>query len=502
MTARERISAERWAIAAFIGAIAACLAVPATVALRIPPAFGVPIGLLAGIACAFAAAPRLPTAWDGALVRHRWLCGLWLLLALFALARTAGVALFMADANQPWASAMWFDDFYIRHNCFSAWWKAAHLAREGVENIYASDPYAGFEGRFKLDDFLYMPQFLILPLAGVATGADFLQLRAIWFTLEGVLVAVAMLALCGWIGGTAARRAALLIPAVWVATPVLLTLQLGNFQLAGIAMAVLAMILFERDRPAAGGALLGFAVFKIFPAVLCGYLLFARRWRALAWTIAFSLAYSVVAWLAMGAKPFDTFVHYELPRIVDGEAWTWLENEGLEAVVAINDSVPGMVLKLKQVGVPGMSHAVEGELSWLWTAVVIALTVLAALRRNALSHLERATTWLALLALAAFRSPFVPDTYGLFPVIWLWSLLAAAALPRARNVVVIALLWLAFAAVLPFSGVLATDLQERLALSTLSQCLAIGVCIWVLLCPPARARAEDAESLALRSAPA
>ena len=491
MATGGRIPAERWVIASVAGALAACLAVAAFAAFHIPLSIAALLAAIVGVAAAFVLAPRLPRTWDGTSRMHRAICVLWIVLAVVAIARTAGVALFMADAQQPQASAMWFDEFYIRHNCFSAWWKGAQLAREGVDNIYASDPYAGFEGRFKLDDFLYMPQFLILPLAGIATGADFLQLRAFWFALEGTLVAFAMLALCAWVGNGAGRRAALLAPAVWVATPVLLTLQLGNFQLAAIAMSMLAMMCFERERPIAGGALLGFALFKIFPGLLCAYLLFARRWRALAWTIAFAIAYSAIAYFAIGPKPFLAFVQYELPRIADGDAWTWLENDGLEAVVAINDSVPGMVLKLKQLGVAGMNHAVEGELSWAWTAIVIALAALAAVRRATLSRTERAMTWLALLALAAFRSPFVPDTYGLFPVIWLWSLVAATALPRRRNVAVLSLLWIAFAAVLPFTGALAADLHERLALSTLSQCLAIAICVWVLLRRPRAAQPAE-----------
>lgn len=492
-----RISAERWIIAALAGAVAACLAAPATAALRLPLAFGIPYAIIAGIACTLAIAPRLAKILDGALARHPRLCALWLAFAVLAVVRTAGVALFMADPNLPQASAMWFDDFYIRHNCFSAWWKAALLARDGVENIYASEPYAGFEGRFKLDDFLYLPQFLILPLAGIATGADFLQLRALWFTIEGLLVAIAMLSLCRWIGDDGGCRSALLVPLVWLSTPVLLTLQIGNFQLAAIAMSVLAMVLFERRQPVLGGALLGFAVFKIFPAVLCGYLLFARRWRALAWTIGFILAYSVVAWLALGGKPFDAFVHYELPRIVNGDAWSWLENEGLEAVVAINDSVPGLVLKLRQLGVAGMSHAAQSGLTWTWTAVVIALTALTAMRSAAFTRMQHGMVWLALLALAAFRSPFVPDTYGLFPVIWLWSLLAADAWPRPRRLALFAFLWLAFTAVLPFSGAFATDLHLRLALSGVSQCLAVAACLWV---PLSRLRARTREPVVAHAA--
>ena len=228
-------------------------------------------------------------------------------------------------------------------------------------------------------------------------------------------------------------------------------------------MSMLAMLAFERGRNAAGGALLGFAVFKIFPGLLGVYLLATRRWRAALWTFGFFLIYSLIAYAEMGPKPFESFVHYELPRIANGEAWAWLENEGLEAVVAINDSVPGAVLKLRQLGVPGMTRGAETIVSWIWTALAVLLTVLAARRAQQQSRLERAASWLAILAVAAFRSPFVPDTYGLFPVVWLWSLVAASALPRTRTIVVLTGLWIALAAVLPFSGMPLPDLLGRTA---------------------------------------
>jgi hypothetical protein len=191
-------------------------------------------------------ARRLPPAWDGLARTHPVLGALWLLLGLVAAARLAGVALFMVDVEQAQYSAYGFDEFYIRHNCFSAIWKAAELARGGTENLYDPTHYAGFENRFKLDEFLYLPPFLIVPQAGLALGGDFLGLRALWFALSGLALLGAMLAVPAWIGGEVGRRAALLVPLMWLATPVVLTLQLGNFQLLAIALALLAMLAFER----------------------------------------------------------------------------------------------------------------------------------------------------------------------------------------------------------------------------------------------------------------
>lgn len=483
----DRISVERWIIAALLAGLLAMLPAVAAAAF-VPVAYAPPVALAIALLLAAIATPRfarrLPREWDGLRYAHPWLSALWLLVALIAIARTAGVALFMVDPAQAQASAYWFDEFYVRHNCFSGLWKAAGLAGQGVENLYDPEHYTGMEGRFKLDDFLYLPQFLILPRAGIALGGGFLELRALWFAAEGALLAATVFALGRWIGGVPGRRIALLMPALWLSTPVLLTLQLGNFQIAAIAMSLLAMMLFWRERPVLGGALLGFAVFKLFPGLLGLYLLTARRWREAAWTIGFAALYSVIALLWMGTQPYEAFFQFQAPRILSGEAWSFLWLDGLEPVVAINDSVPGLALKLDVLGVAGMTPMVEKTISWVWTLAVFALAILAARRAHAMSRLELVSTWLALLALAAYRSPFVPDHNGLFAPIWLWLLIAAGTRLTPPRIALLALAYLALSAVLPFGGIDLPELGGRLALSTASQCLAIGLCLWVVLRRP------------------
>lgn len=490
MTASAAISLERGSVSAFVLSIFMVLLTVTLSAAGLPPVANFMLAALLAITLFSRLARRLPVQWDGLYSSHKWLCLLWLLLACVALTRLSGVALYMADATHAQFSAMWFDSAYINHSCFSGYWKGAMLAKEGIENIYDSDAFDGFEGNFKLDTFLYPPQFLILPQVGIALGGSFMQLRAIWFALDCALIMATMLALCITIGGAQARRAALLLPALFLATPTLLTLQTGNFQLASIALSVLAMMLFERKQNAAGGALLGFAAFKIFPGILCGYLLFTRRWRALAWTIAFTVIYSLVGYALFGGKPIYDFIHTELPLIASGELWSWLELDGLQGVVAINDSVPGLVLKLQQLGVPGMTRALMINVSWIWTLVVIALSIVAARRELRMSQLERAGMWIGLLGLAALRSPFVPDDYGLFPALWLWVLLAASIKVTRSHIVMLVLLWLSFAIVYPYAIEQAADAIPRLWLSSFSQMLAIALCTWAVLRTPTLAARE------------
>lgn len=480
------ISIERRVIALLLAALFGVFAAVGCSALFAPSS---PLSWLAllPLAAALLLSPRLahrlPARFDGISRGRRLLSALWLLLALTALARTAGLGAYMADPQRPQASAIWFDPFYVNHSCLSGYWKASELARTDGVNIYDESPYEGNEGRFKLDTYLYPPQFLLLPRAIGAFGGGFQQLRAVWFALDGALLAGAMLALCGWIGGQAGRRAALLLPAAWLALPTLITLQTGNFQLPALALSVLAMLLFQRGRNVAGGALLSIAAVKIFPGILLAYLLFCRRWRPLGWSVAWSLAGAGLGLALLGPAPFRDFVGFELPRIASGELWSWLALDGLEGVAAINDSVPGLVFKLRLLGLSGMDHHMMAGAAWAWSFLLVAVAAVAARRAQGAPALRQAAVWISLLGLSALRSPFVPDDYGLFPALWVWCLLAASATASAARIAGLAALWLAFALVMPFSLAEPGQLPLLLTISTASQLLALGLWLWASLRP-------------------
>jgi len=478
MNPQERISLERWSVAALIVVLAALLAAVAAVAFGVPLRVGMLVALVLALSLCAWIARRLPREWDGIRRKHRVWSILFLVVALAAVARTAGVAWFMADATHPQAAVYTFDPFYTAHSCYSGYWQAAELARAGTADVYDTNLYRGWIGRFEVDEFLYVPQFLILPRFGLALGGDFYRVRAAWFALEAATLAAAALALCLWIGGAAGRRVALVLPALWVSTPILATLQIGNYQLAAIALAMLAMVSFDRNRPALGGALLAMAGFKFFPGLLCVYLVAAKRWRALAWTIAFSLLFCGATYLWMGGQPFKAFVRSDMPRLISGRAWAALLED--PDVAAINDSVPGLVLKLKILGVKGMSHLLEVTVAWSWTVMLVILTGLAGRRSPQLSRVERACCWLSLLTLASFRAPFVPDIYGLIAPLWLLTLVAVSAKVTWRNGIGLVVAWIALNAVVPFENTPLAG-KYRLMVSTASQLVAIGLCLYVLV---------------------
>ncbi|MCU1347918.1 MAG: hypothetical protein JWO56_948 [Acidobacteria bacterium] len=402
-------------------------------------------------------------------------------VALLAAVRLWAMAFFMMDSAHAELSVLWFDPFYIRHNCFSASFLAAKLAMEHAANpylseLYDTDLYRNFLGRFTMDEFLYPSPFLLLPRLGLVFTKSFLTLRAMWFAIEAATFAAGLAVVAKWVGGDEGRRALLLTPALWLSTPVLLTLQIGNFQLAGIAMAMMAMVAFERGRRATGGALLGFALFKIFPGIVLVVLAMQRRWRDIAWTIGFSIAYTAASVAWMGTTPLLQFFRYGLPRIMHGDAWAFMELQIpiIHQVVAINQSIPGLALKLHQFGVPlDMRDGVQ-KMSLVYSILVLGLAVLAGLRMEAADRLTRAQLWIALIALAALRSPFVPDTYALPPVLWLWSLTLPKLWYRRAALTAGLLLWVPLSTVLPFEGPLGTEGHLRLFLGLTIQVIAVA----------------------------
>jgi hypothetical protein len=189
-----------------------------------------------------------------------------------------------------------------------------------------------------------------------------------------------------------------------------------------MAGSILAMLAFERGRHAVGGLLLAVATLvKIFPGVLVLYLLFRRQWRSAGWAIGCAAAITLIALAVLGPAPFHAFLSYQLPRLSSGEALETVFVHDL-AIVG-NQSIYGLVQKLGLLGVPGMSGRSAATVSWLYNLVLLGLVALAA--RPDPSRARQALVWLALLQLASLRSPFLPDTYAQFSLVWMLTLLLA-----------------------------------------------------------------------------
>ena len=100
--------------------------------------------------------------------------------------------------------------------------------------------------------------------------------------------------------------------------------------------------------------------------------------------------------------------------------------------MAINLSIPGIVFKLKLLGIGNMGFGAARVVGTLYMLVAVLATVALALRapRDGTGPL----IWLTVLLLATLRSPFLPWAYGTFPALWLLTLFVAAGVPRSWTV--------------------------------------------------------------------
>ena len=473
--------------------------------------FAVLVGLGAGqlVAAAIASAlalagtlflaGRLPAQLDGALGRHPLLSILWVTIGLGAVGATARLATFMVDETRVSRSVFPFDEFYVHHSCLSAHFESARLQREGVANVYEHTNFEGPKGEprflrsFVVDVFIYPPPFLLLSRLGLALSEDFAVWRAVWFGLEGAIVAAGLLAVAWSIPGGVGRRALLLLPLVWLSLPLLTTLQFGNFHLVAVSGSILAMLALERGQHALGGALLAaLALGKVFPGILVLLLLLQRRWRSVAWTAAFGALFLGVSWFVLGEAPFRAMITYNLPRLASGAA---VETQfAYPDAIAASHAIFGFVQKLELLGVPGASRRLAMSVSWLYTGALVLFAVLGARARTS-GPLARVLVWLALVQLASLRSPFTPDTYALVPILWLLTLLLADTQWGSRRSVGLLGLILLANYIVPTVPIM--PLPALLMLGLLLQVTFFGLCVGTLVARSARGDGETAPVLAV-----
>ncbi len=427
------------------------------------------------------------------------------LATLAAAGYTGRLAIYMFDESRTSYSVL-DRDFFRNHSCLSSYTEAARLAPTGA-NIFdpavysevASDGGRGTRhiGSFEVDLYQYPPPFLVLPALAERLGLGFLAVRTLWFLIQMTILVGSLVLTASWIGGTRGAIAAMFIPMMFLAPTTRVALQSGNFQVTAFPLAMLAMIAFFKFRPASagtalGGIALGFcAVSKIYPGVLGIVLLVQRRWTAVAATVASGAVITAVALGAVGTKPFLDFVHYQLPRIDSGQAFFWIE---FPDMAPVNQSVYGLVTKLRALGVPGTSAATANLASSVYALLLMVVAVIGARRLQRLTdasagasliRLRHAQLWLGLLSLASFRSPFVPDAYGLVGTLWLLTLLATERQRIAEWGALIAL-GVSFSIVLD-GGLVPTPVPVWMTLGSLAiQLAAYGINFFAVLAPARR----------------
>lgn len=430
---------------------------------------------------------RLPTTLDGLAKRHKLLFALYAVLALASIVKTAQLSIFVGDPIRADMQALPGNAFTETHSCLTAYVHADTLNRKRVDNLYEDQFYYGSLGLpplppgvenpyrpFHLDNFSYPPPFLLFMAPLAPFSGDFFAQRALWFGLSGLLLALGLWIVARFIDGPASHRVLLLAPLLFGSLPILVALQIGNFQIATVVLSIVAMVAFERGRSATGGALLALAIVsKISPGILGVVLLVQRRIRSAAITAGFGVALVALSVLRYGTSPIKSFVTYALPRLSSGQAFPFMETK---SGILTNMSPFGFAFKLRLLGLDvGDPWHLARRIAQVYTVAVILLAIAAA--RRAAERRDQAVTWMALLVLAAMQSPFAPG-YVTLGLLWATTLLSIEV-RSARGGIGLVLVWLLILVVPP--GLPPATLAVRSMVQTV---VIIGVSAWLILRRP------------------
>lgn len=420
---------------------------------------------------------ELPEEIDGLSKKYKIKTFFFILLAILTITLISRLGVFMNDFQNVEASVLPGIPFFKTHSCLTAYVHAIHLIENGVENIYDTINWSheanSLYAPFILDAFMYPPPFLLLPKFLFSMTNSFMIMRGIWFGFSGIFISIVFWKIAKWTSARNEWHSIFLIFLVGSSLSVLVTLQTGNIHHVTIAMAILAMYLFERNKPIVGGALLAFAIAsKISPGLLCIVLLVQRRWRDLIWTFLFGFLYLILSILIFGIKPVEDFIFYEIPLLRSGQAMYWLDKQTNE--ILINVSPFGIPFKLKLLGIildnPWQIAKVIGN---AYTVVIIIVTIY--FSRLGKNPRQQACLWLGVLTLAGFQSPFAPGYVGI-PLLWGITLIAADYKSR-KGIFLLAVGWILLTVLIPvppFSEFVG-------ALFSLFQQLVAFVAIWILL---------------------
>lgn len=413
--------------------LAVTLALMAWPALKATTALAaLPLTLLLGAVSAWYIRRRLPADLTADLTalagKRRWLTVLWFLLIALGMVQTARQSLHIADPSRDW----WLttrQSLWAEHACMVAYVYAADLHRQGESNIYEAEHYPGMNPTAEThvtvanlvpeDPYVYPPQFLMLPRLAIALSGDFQVIRAVWYSLQAILMVGVTLLLARWYGGAAGTLALVLTPLLWFSVPSIYNLQYGQIHVTSFLLAMASFVAFERQRNLSGGALLALAILcKGYGAFVLIPLLLWRRWRALLWTGIWGVGLTLLAVAVLGWAPFESFFTYHLPRLQSGAAFAFEEAwpDFRVVLLAGNLSLFAFVRKLGEFGLGGMTDDLARVIHGLFTLSVIGATMLSSRVQDGRS---RALCWLALLNLASLTSPAAWGDYVPFGSLWL-----------------------------------------------------------------------------------
>jgi hypothetical protein len=487
----RRVVASLWAAAAMPTLVLA-LTVPAARALglfeRVPVVALVVLGTLAGPALV-AALPRLaaqlPESLDDWLApSNRKLLALWAAAGLFALFSLGRMAVFLGDPGQTACSLDPAQPFLVRHSCLTAYMHGAILSTDPAANVYdlafveeSMDPppplpptAAGF-APFTLDAFGYPPPFLLLSRAMLLLTTTFASQRILFSAASLLLLLFACAAAAKTLGGVAERRIFLLTPLFMASPLVLITLQVGNFHLAAVALCLLCWVTLETRRDGLTGALLAVATLaKIFPGLLGVLLLVQKRWRAVGFTCLAAAAIIALSVAVLGTKVWHDFLFYHLPNVQSGEALRFMAGSPRE--IAFNIAPFGIPFKLAALGLGAFGWREARLFGNVFTLLLLVLAVVAGRAKGSPTH--RLMVWLSILMLASLRSPYAAPF--VLSTLLVLLLVLSSELRSARGVVAFALICALFTLPAPFA-----DPRGQIAASLVRVLLFYVFLVWAAL---------------------
>jgi len=424
-----RLGIERLIISGTFNCISGLAFLVGLKALGISFSIAIPIAILIALSGMFLLAKRLPAELIGIRIRKPWLSFFWFITALAGVLLIGRLSIFMIDPLQTQYSLFPGDQWLVEHCCLTAYSESAKFASAGEKNIYDKLHYMekvtnkGYNDlipfrkveNFKVDLYHYPPTFLLLPLICQAvTGGDFLNLRMLWFAI-GVLCLITTLGLIIYrLEPKGKLRMIGMTPLVLCSLPVLVGFQMSNVQIIVISISIISMLLIPISKPVGGLLLAMSSVAKIFPGILVVYLLAKRKFREVFWVAGFAVVLSVLAFIIVGANPFQAFIEYELPKLSSGEAFSRPFTNAF--AVARNMAPFGVPLKLGWLGVPGMTLEVGRIVSSIHLLMVIILAFWSG-RQKPRTNTEMISVWISLIALGSLVSPFAPANYVLVSVI-------------------------------------------------------------------------------------
>lgn len=414
-------------------------------------------------------ADQLPEELDGLSKQYKIRTFLFLLLSIITIVLISRLSIFMNNFEYSGASVLPFIPFFKTHSCLTAYVHAIQLIEIGTENLYdpSNWPNSGNEkyAPFLLDAFMYPPPFLLLPKLLFSITNSFPVQRAVWFGFSGIFIASVFWIIAKWTGKKNEWHSIFLIFLVGSSLSVLVTLQTGNIHHVTIAMAILAMYLFEKKQPVFGGALLAFAIIsKISPGLLCVVLLVQRRWKDLFWTSVFGVIYLGLSIFIFGYDTLKDFIFFEIPLLRSGQAMYWLDKQTNE--ILINFSPFGIPFKLGLLGIKlENSWQIAKIIGNLYTVLIVIVTVYFSFKER--EPRQKVYLWSGVLTLAGLQSPFAPGYVGI-PLLWAMTIIAAD-IKSKNGFILLVLGWICLNSLLPvppfseFAGAMYSIFQQFIA---------------------------------------